>query len=250
MIKKFLENLYPLTKVYFVLTLIISAFLIPYDAYGYFLFIICGILAFFYGKLNIYLKRVILSLFLLTLVIFAAQSTLFVSDEIIEKFWIFTIYKAGVIKAVNITSKLWAIVSAIVLLSLITSIKDFTVALEKKGVNPKVAFILLLTLQMIPEMKKQATVILDSQRSRGVETEGNIFIRSKALLPIFIPLVLGSIANTEERAITLEARGFSIGKKRTLLNELEETKNDKIINFFLLIVIILSVVWRVLWVLK
>ena len=248
--KNFFKNLYPLTKFYLVATLIISAFIIPYNIYGYSLFIICGIFAFLYDKLNIYFKRVFLSLFFLTLVIFLAQSLLFVSEEVVAKIWIFTIYKKGLLKAVSITSKLWAIVVPMTLLTLITPVKDFTVALEKKGLNPKVAFILLLTFQMIPEMKKQAAIIMDSQKSRGVETEGNVFVRFKALLPVFIPLVLSSIVNTEERAITLEARGFSIGKKRTILNELEETKNDKIVKIILIIFIILCIIWRVLWVLK
>lgn len=99
-------------------------------------------------------------------------------------------------------------------------------------------------------MGKQAGVILDSQRSRGVETEGNIFVRTRALLPVFVPLVLSSILNTEERAITLEARGFSIGEKRTILNDIEETKNDKIIKIMLAIFIVLCIVWRVLWVIS
>ena len=246
----FLKNLYPLTKFYLVLTLIISGFIIPYNIYGYLLFIICGIFAFLYGKLGSYVKRAFLSLFLLTLVIFLAQSLLFVSEEIFAKIWIFIIYKKGLFKAIAVTSKLWAIVTPITLLILITPVRDFITALEKKGINPKMAFILLLTLQMIPEMGKQAGVILDSQRSRGVETEGNIFVRAKALLPVFVPLVLSSILNTEERAITLEARGFSIGEKRTILHDIEETKNDKIMKIMLVIFIVLCIVWRVLWVIS
>ena len=246
----FLKNLYPLTKFYLVLTLIISGFIIPYNIYGYLLFIICGIFAFLYGKLGSYIKRAFLSLFLLTLVIFLAQSLLFVSEEIFAKIWIFIIYKKGLFKAIGVTSKLWAIVTPITLLILITPVRDFITALEKKGINPKMAFILLLTLQMIPEMGKQAGVILDSQRSRGVETEGNIFVRAKALLPVFVPLVLSSILNTEERAITLEARGFSIGEKRTILHDIEETKNDKIMKIMLAIFIVLCIVWRVLWVIS
>ena len=38
----FFKNLYPLTKFYLVLTLIISGFIIPYTIYGYLLFVICG----------------------------------------------------------------------------------------------------------------------------------------------------------------------------------------------------------------
>ena len=250
MIKNFLKNLYPLTKFYLAVSLLISAFILPNYIYGYLLILICGIIVYFYEKLGIYLKRVFFSLFFLTLIIFAVQGLMIPSNEIMAKFGFITVYKAGIITAAKLTSKISALVSTVTMLTLVSKAKEFTVALEKKGLNSKAAFILLLSLQMIPEMKKQSDVIMDSQKARGVETEGNVFVRFKALLPVFIPLVLGSIVNTEERAITLEARGFSIGEKRTILNELKETKNDKILKIILVIFLILCIAWRILWVLK
>ena len=245
--KDFLKKLYPLTKLYLALALIISAFIIPSHIYDYSMIIICGIIVSFENKLKIYSKRIFLSLFWLFTAIFIIQSLFIPAGEVWLKFGFISVYKEGVMKAIGLTSKLTAIVSALTMLTLITPVKDFTLALEKKGLNPKAAFILMLTLQTIPEMKKQADVIMDSQKARGIETEGNVFVRAKALIPIFIPLVLSSIANTEERAITLEARGFSVGEKRTILYDIEETKNDKIMKVILAIFIVLSIVWRVLW---
>ena len=245
--KDFFKKLYPLTKLYLALALIISAFIIPSHIYDYSMIIICGIIVSFENKVKIYSKRIFLSLFWLFTAIFIIQSLFIPAGEVWLKFGFISVYKEGVMKAIGLTSKLTAIVSALTMLTLITPVKDFTLALEKKGLNPKAAFILMLTLQTIPEMKKQADVIMDSQKARGIETEGNVFVRAKALIPIFIPLVLSSIANTEERAITLEARGFSVGEKRTILYDIEETKNDKIMKVILAIFIVLSIVWRVLW---
>ena len=245
--KDFFKKLYPLTKLYLALALIISAFIIPSHIYDYSMIIICGIIVSFENKLKVYSKRIFLSLFWLFTAIFIIQSLFIPAGEVWLKFGFISVYKEGVMKAIGLTSKLTAIVSALTMLTLITPVKDFTLALEKKGLNPKAAFILMLTLQTIPEMKKQADVIMDSQKARGIETEGNVFVRAKALIPIFIPLVLSSIANTEERAITLEARGFSVGEKRTILYDIKETKNDKIMKVILAIFIVLSIVWRVLW---
>lgn len=245
--RDFFKKLYPLTKLYLALALIISAFIIPSHIYDYSMIIICGIIVSFENKLKIYSKRIFLSLFWLFTAIFIIQSLFIPAGEVWLKFGFISVYKEGVMKAIGLTSKLTAIVSALTMLTLITPVKDFTLALEKKGLNPKAAFILMLTLQTIPEMKKQADVIMDSQKARGIETEGNVFVRAKALIPIFIPLVLSSIANTEERAITLEARGFSVGEKRTILYDIKETKNDKIMKVILAIFIVLSIVWRILW---
>lgn len=250
MIKNFFRNLYPLTKFYLAVVLLISAFILPNYTYGYLLIAVCGIVAYFYEKLGIYLKRVFFSLFFLTLIIFAVQGLMIPSNDIMAKFGFITVYKTGIITAVRLTSKIAALVSTITMLTLISKAKEFTVALEKKGLNPKAAFILLLSLQMIPEMKKQSDIIMDSQKARGVEMEGNVFVRFKALIPIFIPMVLSSIISTEERAITLESRGFSIGEKRTILHDIEETKNDKIMKIMLAIFIVLCIVWRVLWVIS
>ena len=248
--RDFFKKLYPLTKLYLALALIISAFIIPSHIYDYSMIIICGIIVSFENKLKIYSKRIFLSLFWLFTAIFIIQSLFIPAGEVWLKFGFISVYKEGVMKAIGLTSKLTAIVSALTMLTLITPVKDFTLALEKKGLNPKAAFILMLTLQTIPEMKKQADVIMDSQKARGIETEGNVFVRAKALIPIFIPLVLSSIANTEERAITLEARGFSVGEKRTILYDIKETKNDKIMKIMLTIFIVLCIVWRVLWVIS
>ena len=245
--KDFFKKLYPLTKLYLALALIISAFIIPSHIYDYSMIIICGIIVSFENKLKIYSKRIFLSLFWLFTAIFIIQSLFIPAGEVWLKFGFISVYKEGVMKAIGLTSKLTAIVSALTMLTLITPVKDFTLALEKKGLNPKAAFILMLTLQTIPEMKKQADVIMYSQKARGIENEGNVFVRAKALIPIFIPLVLSSIANTEERAITLEARGFSVGEKRTILYDIEETKNDKVMKIILAIFIVLNIVWRVLW---
>ena len=248
--KDFFKQLYPLTKLFLSLTLILSAFIVPSYIYGYSMIIICGIIVSLENKSKVYCKRIFFSLFWLFTAIFIIQSIFLPSGEVWMKFGFISIYKEGVMKAVNLTSKLTAVVSALTMLTLITPVKTFTLALEKKGLNPKAAFILMLTLQMIPEMKKQANVIMDSQKARGVETEGNVFVRAKALIPVFIPLVLSSIANTEERAIMLEARGFSIGEKRTILYDIEETKNDKIMKIMLAIFIVLCIMWRVLWVIS
>ena len=248
--KDFFKKLYPLTKLYLALILIISAFIAPSHIYDYSMIIICGIIVSFENKLKVYSKRIFLSLFWLFTAIFIIQSLFIPAGEVWVKFGFISVYKEGVMKAVGLTSKLTAIVSALTMLTLITPIKDFTLALEKKGLNTKAAFILMITFQTIPEMKKQANVIMVSQKARVIETVGNILVRAKALIPIFIPLVLSSIANTEERAITLEARGFSVGEKRTILYDIKETKNDKIMKIMLAIFIVLCIMWRVLWVIS
>ena len=246
MTKDDMRKLYPITKLFICLALLFSLFIVSSYIYNYCMAIICGVIAVGFGvSLKTYAKRIFFSLFWLLIAIFIIQSVFLPSGEVLLKVGIISVYKEGLFKAIILTSRITAFVSILTLLILITPAKDFTIALEKKGLNPKAAFILLLSLQMIPEMKKQANIIMNSQKSRGVETEGNILVRAKALIPVFIPLVLSSIVNTEEKAITLEARGFSIGEKRTILDDIKETEYDKKVKIFLVVFLILCIIWRV-----
>ena len=246
MTKDDMKKLYPITKLFICLALLFSLFIISSYIYNYCMAIICGVIAVGFGvSLKTYAKRIFFSLFWLLIAILIIQSVFLPSGEVLLKVGIISVYKEGLFKAIILTSRITAFVSILTLLILITPAKDFTIALEKKGLNPKAAFILLLSLQMIPEMKKQANIIMNSQKSRGVETEGNILVRAKALIPVFIPLVLSSIVNTEEKAITLEARGFSIGEKRTILDDIKETEYDKKVKIFLVVFLILCIIWRV-----
>ena len=95
------------------------------------------------------------------------------------------------------TSKIAAISSLLICYFQITEVKDINYALEKSGVPKKVTFLISSTLQLIPQMSALSRVILDAQKSRGIETEGNLIIRAKAFVPMLGPLVLSSIQQTE-----------------------------------------------------
>lgn len=85
-----------------------------------------------------------------------------------------------------------------------------------------------------------------SKRSRNME--GNLLVRAKVFVPTIIPLVLSSIAGTEERALTLEARGFSSGIKPTHLYDIEKTEADKKAVVIITLLGVLGIAGRVaLW---
>lgn len=110
---------------------------------------------------------------------------------------------------------------SIILFFLITPMKDLTAACEKKGMSKTVSYVVLVSFKTITELGKSANTILDSQKSRGIETDGNIFCRIKAFLPIISPLALSAISYTEEKTIAMDARAFSNEGKHTQLRKLK-----------------------------
>ena len=60
-------------------------------------------------------------------------------------------------------------------------------------------------------------MIGESQRARGLDTEGSFRARVRGLLPIVGPVIIGSLTDVEERSLALESRAFSRPGRRHLL---------------------------------
>jgi energy-coupling factor transport system permease protein len=67
------------------------------------------------------------------------------------------------------------------------------------------------------------------------------------MLPLVEPLVLGSIIDVDERAIALEARGFSSDKPKTFFRTVEDQRWEQILRWVLVIASVLLIVGRILW---
>jgi|JFJP01.1.fsa_nt_gi energy-coupling factor transporter transmembrane protein EcfT len=112
-----------------------------------------------------------------------------------------------------------------------TPMRDLMYAFEQKGVSHETSFIMLASMQNIVDLKKASVTILESQKSRGIETDGNILVRAKAFFPTLGPLILAAIASTEQKAIAMDARAFSVQRKHTFLRELAPaTQSEKIFS--------------------
>jgi len=79
-----------------------------------------------------------------------------------------------------------------------------------------IAIMLSIALRFIPTLIDEAARIMKAQQSRGVEFgEGNIFQQMRLLIPVFLPLFIGSFYRAEELANALDVRGYQGNKKRT-----------------------------------
>ncbi len=245
-IENFVLNLYPSTKLMLPIFVAISIFLVPSYYYAYMMLPLCMVIALLAGKLKEFMELVIKGLLVLVLFIFIMQSIIAPGEEILWNWGIISVKKEGVILSLTLTSRIVAIASAFLLFFRITPIQDIGQALEKVGMSPKFSYAIIATFQFIPEISKRSKVIMEAQKSRGVETEGSLLTRIRAFIPVLGPLVLSSISNTEERAITLETRGFSIKGKKSHLYEIKKSNVDIAIQIFTIILMIFLLVGRLL----
>ena len=122
--------------------------------------------------------------------------------------------------------------------------------MEDRGMNYKVVYVFLSSMQMIGVLNNKSKTIMNAQRARGVETEGNIFVRAKAFFPTMVPLVLSSITDMEERVLTMESKGFNAPCQKTHLLVLHKSGAEKGTIAVFAVIFVISVIGRVLlWVL-
>lgn len=123
----------------------------------------------------------------------------------------------GLAFALEILARIMAISGAVTLFYLTTRPSDLVVDLERRGISPRVAFVANASVQTVPAMVERAGQITAAQRARGLDTEGSVWRRIRGIVPIVGPVILGAIAEVEERTMALEARGFGRPGRRTLL---------------------------------
>jgi energy-coupling factor transport system permease protein len=114
-------------------------------------------------------------------------------------------------------ARLLAFSSAVTLVYLTTPIDDLLADLSRRGLGRRGLFVVGAAFQMVPRTLERAGEIMDAQRARGMDTEGRIWRRARAVVPLAGPLVIGALTEVEERAMALEARAFSAPGRLTLL---------------------------------
>ncbi|MGQ4833886.1 MAG: energy-coupling factor transporter transmembrane component T family protein [Candidatus Asgardarchaeia archaeon] len=147
-----------------------------------------------------------------------------------------TFKREGAIHALSLITRLLAIFGMMFILTMTTHPADLMQSVYNLGVPYKVVYALFSTLNILPMLMVRYEKIKEAQISRGLRTGGNVINRFKAIIPILVPLLLGSIIEAQERAMALEARGFSAPVKKTFLRDIGIKKLDKIVIFIMVLV--------------
>jgi energy-coupling factor transport system permease protein len=122
----------------------------------------------------------------------------------------------------------------------------FVDAVAERGWSFHAAYLLVATMQAVPRLRARVTEILDAQRARGLRWRGSPLRRVRALVPLIMPLVLGAIAEVDDRAVALETRAVEVRGPRTPLAPPAPHIGDGIARAGALVAVVAAVAWRVL----
>ena len=139
----------------------------------------------------------------------------------------------GVEFAAQTLVRLFAISASIGLFVLTTDPRAFVLDLERRGLSSRFAFVAAATIEAVPTLVERAATIGESQRARGLDTEGGVRARIRGLLPIVGPSIITSLTDVEERSLALESRAFSRPGRRHLLWAMADTGWERAVRWAL-----------------
>jgi energy-coupling factor transport system permease protein len=241
----FLHRLHPLTKLTGAALLILVVYLIDWPPLPVVAFVAllglaasassAGRLA---GAVVRLLLPIVLSLFLIQGVFFPPPNATPLPLGPI------TLTYEGLLFAYLVASRLLTLSTTVLLVLLTTRPSDLVFSLTERGLPRSIGYILLVSLQIIPDMSARATAILEAQRSRGLAMEGGLG-RIRAVIPLIGPLVVGALVDVEERAMAIESRAFFANGPKTSLRDLPDSTLQHIARTAMLLATVALIVWRV-----
>ena len=163
---------------------------------------------------------------LMMILVFTGVLNLFFTTdgEVLVDFWVITVYKEGIIRAVFMVLRILLLISGTFLLTYTTSPISLTDGLEslmgplKKIHVPvhELSMMMCIALRFIPTLIEETDKIMCAQKARGADFEsGNLMDKAKALVPILVPLFISAFRRADELATAMECRCYQGGDGRT-----------------------------------
>ena len=152
----------------------------------------------------------------------------------------------GLGAAVAQGARLGAVATASLMLIRSFSASRFLDAASARRSSLNAAYLVVSTLEAAPRLRRQAATILEAQRARGLRAGGSPANRIRALVPLTLPLVLGTLAEVDDRAMALEIRGLGGNHARTPLDPPATTRRDQMLRWGSVLGVAVAAAWRLL----
>jgi len=150
----------------------------------------------------------------------------------------------GLHGALLLTLRLFAALTPLSLMIMLTPMTDLCAALVQKIKVPyKYAFAVMMSLRFIPMFIRQMDQIIQAQSCRGhaIDTK-NPFKKVKEVVPLCVPLLVASVKKIDTMAVSIEVRGFG-QDARSSYKDLSFHPRDFLFLLFLIVAFALGIVF-------
>ena len=241
------HRLHPLTKLTITGFLLVAGLVLPGAWTTYALFLMVVLPLAWLGQVLKHLLRISWRVVLpFAISVFLIQGFLWPGGTPLVYIGPFSLKSEGLMFALASTGRILIVVSSFIWFALTTRPDTLMTALAQRGLPASLAYTIVATIQIVPRFQARAATIIDAQRSRGLETEGNMLRRAHAVIPLVVPLILSSLVDVEERALAIEARAFNRPGPKTSLVEIAEALWEPALRWTLFIAAVGVLAFR-LW---
>ena len=149
----------------------------------------------------------------------------------------FKITRSGIETAVFMTVRIISLVIISSMLTYTTSPTELTDGLERLlkpmklfKLDPhSLSMTMTIALRFIPTLIEEIDKIMSAQKSRGADLDsGGLVRRTKALVPVLIPLFVSAFRRASELAYAMECRCYRGGEGRTKMKVMKMAPRDYI----------------------
>lgn len=243
----------PRTKLMGVIVYIIVLFLIQNPLW--YIACLASILALFAVSkvpFGFFLKglKAIIILLLFTLIF----RMLYTPGETLYEFWIFTITREGIYKAVGMTSRVALMITSASLLAYTSTPKQLADGMEKglsflskiKVPIHDMAVITMIAFRFIPILMEEMNTLLDAQAARGARMEeADVIEKCKNVIALLMPLFMSTVRKASDLAMAMEARGYTGEAHATKMYPLSYKTADKVAYCIYALVLVAFIALRI-----
>jgi len=246
----FLRKLYPTTKLWMCLAITLSVLLFANTWYSLALVVI-GIVLIIREQFFLEFKVLAVALVLMFISMFLINGSLnpindFTKEPVFRLPIVgWGLYEEGLRHAESVYRRIAPLMTCLFLLFRTINTTDLGIAMNQAGVPYKASFVFINVFQIIPVLNKEMHQIMDAQRARGLETEGNVLQRTMAAIPIVIPVVSNSIMKVQNQAVALNTKGFNCPGEKTIYRDLHKEKIDHVLKWASIALCVASVGYRI-----
>jgi energy-coupling factor transport system permease protein len=154
----------------------------------------------------------------------------------------------GTMAALAISVRLGAAIAALGVIVAGVAPRRLTRALAARGLPAWAAYLVIASLEAVPDARRSADDVLDAQRCRGVAVGKGTGVRGRvrALPALAGPLIVGLVTESEERALALDARAFDPHARRTSLAPIADSASERWVRRVIWLALAGVIAWR-LW---
>ena len=189
------------------------------------------------------------------IVITVVFNTFMTPGEVLIQVWKLKMTKEGLIMAVKLAVRLSFLIVGSSIMTLTTTPNQLTDAIEsvmgplKRLHVPvhEVAMMMSIALRFIPILMEETDKIMKAQEARGASFDsGNLIDKTKALIPLLVPLFISAFRRANDLAMAMEARCYRGGDSRTKMKPLIYRRRDVLGYGVLISFLALVIITRVL----